>query len=84
MKSAFLPVRYTVLLLDAQDRLVTGLSSLHDLAKTQRVARSALRLEGRASFADIYDFVRDESVAMLKGKQSLIRVSLDDEDGDDD
>lgn len=81
-KTSFNDLRYTVLLLDSNYRRIDGFASTHDLSRTQRVAQSALRLDGRASFAAIHDF--SPHAAALDGKQPLINLSLDDEESGDD
>lgn len=69
--------RYTLLLLNYQEEVISGLTSNRDLPGTQRLAHSLLNLDSRIAFVDIYTFTAHATD--LANCEPLKRVSLDDE-----
>lgn len=59
--------QYTLILRDSDERRITGLVSCHDLERSRRLAKSALRLKSDAAYVDIYPYTKraDE----LEGKE---------------
>ncbi len=68
--------RFTVLLLNSDDQVVNGVSSVHGLEKTKRLALSVLRLDAFATLAAIYTYAAH--AAELENKEPIVYVSLDD------
>ncbi len=68
--------QYSLLLRSAEERLLGGFVSVYDLVKTRTLAQSALRVDGRVAFVDVYAYA--PRVAELEDQQPLQRVSLDD------
>ena len=69
--------QYTLILRSSDERRITGLVSCHDLEGTQRLAKSALRLNTSTAFVDIYPYAA--RAAELEDKEPEKRISLDDD-----
>lgn len=70
--------QYTLLLLNAQEQVISGLTSNRDMQGTQQLARNILHLDARVAFVDIHNFAAH--AADLENCEPLARVSLDDPD----
>lgn len=73
--------QYTLLLLDAREQVIGGLTSNRDMDGTKRLARSILHLEARVAFVGIFPYVAH--VADLANCDPIEQMSLDDEGAGD-
>lgn len=69
--------QYTLLLRTSEGGHLTGLASTYDMARTRRLAQSALRLEPRAASVDIHNYTIDTTE--LYGAEPIETITLDTE-----
>jgi hypothetical protein len=70
--------QHTLLLLNAQEQVISGLTSCRDMEGTRRLACSILRLDARIAYVDIHNYAA--RAADLENSEPLARVSWDSEE----